>query len=655
MYKIFVAGKTFDCDARVVTWHESGWDHTKEGCVLSENIPRCPGGVIPYGEKALNRSARRYSFRRGLGNTHTPDLKAVQSIIRMFTVHLDGCANAEMCFSVLHDERGISVPFIIDNDGTIYQNIDLALMAYQAGGFNQHSVGVEMCNRGDAKKYPGYYDTKNDKRGPKRTESTVKINDSIYLAYNFLDAQVLALEELARALRYALPNIPIEYPQEKPGVQTWRTMPFDQAQRFSGYMGHYHQTGNKWDPGAFDFKRFCERVRGQPCFPVSTRKLENAFCQKIPSDTVELGTQVDELYKLNESAAGGFFPVAPTGDRRLWHGGVHLQKKKGETVVSTFPGLIVAARMGASGPLGSENFILLRHDMTVGTKSVRFFSLYYHLDDEMKQTAPAEWITTSKDWKKDAKGAVQLLNEPVMAGAVIGRVGEAGPGAMAGGQVHFEIFARDPFVQDLEPLGIPKPGMWTVVDGTTGGRFCDDPAILDLIDTAPKDGKVTTQELTDFFRGSSSGRTSLRYFAVLFQSEWSGTREDWFTALRTSPDFEDEDDETLNKRIDGEVAPGLWWTKEVAKHARIPTDGIVFHFHPISFIKFIYEKMYESAADHQPPGTEDVSLAKETGPNVKDDFEDTEGASAFDPNELVDKDDADDWPLERLVQGFQDE
>ena len=32
-YKIFVAGKTFDCDARVVTWHESGWDHTKEGCV----------------------------------------------------------------------------------------------------------------------------------------------------------------------------------------------------------------------------------------------------------------------------------------------------------------------------------------------------------------------------------------------------------------------------------------------------------------------------------------------------------------------------------------------------------------------------------------------------------------------------------------------
>ena len=623
-YKLFVCGKPFDCDARVVTWHETGWDHTKQACVLPENVGRCPGGVKAYGEKALNTGANRFWYRPGLGHTMTPDLRAVQSMVRMFTVHHDGCPNAKTTFSVLHDERGISVHFIIDNDGTIYQNLDLGLMGFQAAGFNPWSVGVELCNRGDAKKYPGYYETDRGTRGKKRTVSTCKVNESIYLAYDYNEEQVQALEELARALRYALPNIPIEYPQEKPGVQSWKTLPLHQAEAFSGYMGHFHQTARKWDPGPFDFKRFCDRVRGQPCFPVSTRTLENAMCQKIPTDSTELAKETDQLYALNEGAMGGFFPVAPTGDRRLWHGGVHLVKKKGEPVTTTFPGLIVACRMGASGPLGSDNFVLLRHDMTVGSHSVRFFSLFYHLDDEMKQATPVEWLTGSKDWKKEGRG-----------------------------QVHFEIFGRDPFVSDLEKLGVPRPGMWTVIDGTTGGRFCDDAHILELLDASPKDGQITEQEIGDFFRGGAQ-RTSLRFHAVLSQAEWSGTREDWITALRTSADFSDVDDDELAAYVDQQLAPGLWWTKEVARHCRIPTDGIVFHFHPVSFIHFIHEKLYESAAENESVGSWDAAAATETGPDVKDDFEDAEGSSAFDPTEIASKDDADDWPLERLVQGFQE-
>ena len=40
---------------------------------------------------------------------------------------------------------------------------------------------------------------------------------------------------------------------------------------FPGYIGHYHLTEQKWDPGPFDFKEFCRKLRGAFCFPVFPR------------------------------------------------------------------------------------------------------------------------------------------------------------------------------------------------------------------------------------------------------------------------------------------------------------------------------------------------------------------------------------------------
>ena len=39
-------------------------------------------------------------------------------------------------------------------------------------------------------------------------------------------------------------------------------------------MGHYHCTPRKWDPGPFDFKEFCEKLRGQRSFPLWTGKTD---------------------------------------------------------------------------------------------------------------------------------------------------------------------------------------------------------------------------------------------------------------------------------------------------------------------------------------------------------------------------------------------
>ena len=79
---------------------------------------------------------------------------ACAQVIRQFVVHHDGCQDSRTCFQVLHNERGLSVHFLIDNDGTIFQTLDLVDCAFQAAGVNEISVGVELANRGDALRFP---------------------------------------------------------------------------------------------------------------------------------------------------------------------------------------------------------------------------------------------------------------------------------------------------------------------------------------------------------------------------------------------------------------------------------------------------------------------------------------------------------------------
>ena len=68
----------------------------------------------------------------------------------MFVNHWDVCLSAESCARVLN-KRGISVHFLIDNDGTIYQMLDTQHKAWHAGisnyaGGNPKGIGVEISN-----------------------------------------------------------------------------------------------------------------------------------------------------------------------------------------------------------------------------------------------------------------------------------------------------------------------------------------------------------------------------------------------------------------------------------------------------------------------------------------------------------------------------
>jgi hypothetical protein len=646
--KLIIAGQSFHVDAPIVNWMEPPYfDATRESCITTQTEPSvsCVAGQphgpppVPYTKRyALRPALRSYGFGR------MPPIEAVKAVIRQFVLHHDGCLSSDMCFNVLHNERGLSVHFLVDNDGTIFQTIDLALMAYHAADWNVASIGVELCNRGDAFREPHYYDS--GRAGPKRDVKLCKINDHTFKAFDYTKQQYASFIQLCRELRRLLPNLPAEFPQEAPGVQSWRTLPRATSFGFSGYIGHYHLTEAKWDPGPFDFKDLCSKLRGALCFPIFARddpKRRPDDLPVVPHKIDELRQETDDLYQANEARAdGGFFPVGPWGESRLWHGGVHLVGRERDPVVAPFPGRVVAARMGKASNIGSLNFVLLRHDMALGASHAAFYSLYMHLGDELTEPRPVEWMTKPA-WKKAASaGEVVLLDEPIEAGAVIGRIGRAGPPDIAKPQVHAEVFSTSELFTSLP--GTP----WKLIDGTAGGRFCDSPEIDEAIDTN-KDGVLDKQELTSFYAGG--GGSALRYFVTLHVSEWTA-EPSWAEALRIPKDFKKWRPADIDALVADQITPGLWWDDRLARHARLPGDGIVYHYHPIAFVSWVNQQLLDAQAK---AGTRtiDASAAKETlKAGVSDDNRGETGANMRSAADVSEDPCNSKLTLNELVQGF---
>ena len=645
--KIWVSGVGFEVDAVCYRWDEGpGYDAHPARCVNSSR-PCGGGGVHPWSTQKpttrANRWARRPQLRK-YGNS-LPPLAAVQGVVRQFILHHDGLGSSKSCFEVLHNERGLSCHFLLDNDGTIYQTLDLAYMGFHAGGFNARSVGVEICNRGDAKRFPTFY----SRTDPRRNVATCKIHNHIYLAFDYTEAQYRAMRSLTRALARALPNMPIDYPQLSPGYQAWEMI--DNAKSYAGLLGHYHTTRRKWDPGPFDFKVFCESLRGRLSFPVAIDlSREGAEPFEVPTDDGARAKAVEALHARNEQRGGGYFPVGPYGEHRFWHGGLHIPGKPKEPVYAPFPGRLLVVRSGAMpSAVGDTNFVLLRHDLRIGPEAARFYTLIFHLADEAgtdpeSETAP-RWLK-SEGWKKSGRrGQVVLLDEPIEAGDIIGRIGQAGPIDNRQSQVHVEMFA----MEDIAP----KVGLrgFKLVDGTATGRFAPADVISKKVD-ADKDGALSRRELMGFF---TSPETQLaRRLVTLHVSEWTA-EPDWRDELTRSPEFRDLKKRELDDLVDEQIKPTLWWDDQVAKHARLQSDGVVFHYNPIALIGAINDRLQEYqtkvANGKNAFAKED---AKEKPPDVLGDVDDVEGESFLEESELKEEDFGRDLTLEDLANGFPD-
>ncbi|MBK7878150.1 MAG: N-acetylmuramoyl-L-alanine amidase [Planctomycetes bacterium] len=215
------------------------------------------------------------------------DRASLAAVVDQFVLHYDVCGVSRTCHKVLR-ERGLSVHFMLDVDGTIYQTMDLADTAWHATKSNPRSIGIEIANMGayPSKAAPVFAEwyARDDagtylrlperlRGGGVRTEGFVgrparqelvsgTIQKTVYHQYDFTPEQYASLAKLSAALCRALPRIQPDAPRDAQGKVTNAVLSDAEWERFRGILGHYHVQLNKQDPGpAFDWEFFLRLVR----------------------------------------------------------------------------------------------------------------------------------------------------------------------------------------------------------------------------------------------------------------------------------------------------------------------------------------------------------------------------------------------------------
>ncbi len=179
--------------------------------------------------------------------------------IKMFVNHWDVCLSSESCVRVLN-KRNISVHFCIDNDGTIYQLMDLNDAAWHAGGrgWNNSSIGVEIANAYYLK-YQNWYKRHGYGERPIVENETCHGN-SMKPFTGFYPVQIQALQALWTACHKGL-GIPLQTPLDDDG-NTLKQVSYSAARnRFSGFVSHYHLTKRKIDCAGLDIEQLLNDLR----------------------------------------------------------------------------------------------------------------------------------------------------------------------------------------------------------------------------------------------------------------------------------------------------------------------------------------------------------------------------------------------------------
>jgi N-acetylmuramoyl-L-alanine amidase len=540
---IVVAGQTFEVGRPVVLWSDQeGFDAYQKTCI--DQTGGCCDRTSPrYGER--DRLARRA-------------LPALQALVSQLVLHFDGCVNSRSCFKSMHNRPrpdrgcGLSAHFMIDADGTIYQTLDLLERAFHAEQSNSISIGVEICNRGKVDRsewprLPAEYRT--------RPVRQLVINGTRHDAYEFRPEQYASLAALSKVLLRLFPHIPPVVP-EKDGHVILDTLPDPLA--FAGIVGHLHvdRQKEKWDPGALDWDRVLRPLTGFS-FP-----LQLLSFTELPRTEAELLAARATAFHNAEERATAFFPVSAG---RLWHSGVHLRGALGSPVRSPSRGRIVAARRG----IGS--FVLIRHEVEVEGLPFTFFSLLADLS--LPEGLP--WLHELGAAPDLQSGRVALLDRRVETGEVVGYLDAINRGPEQGPELHFEIFTAD---RPPGELGRSFRYLNASGDGPLVRRS-------DLVAALDGDGdqQIDPDELQRFFRnGDLRVRHALRRLAIRHRHEWG----DRITAgeLDSSRELAGLSAAQRRALYDTALAPYLFWTDALSRHAGLPANQIVYSYNPLTFL-----------------------------------------------------------------------
>src|SRR5687768_3446486 len=131
---LILGGRQHRIDAPIINFMDDERFNAHQLKCTSVTSQACPSGIYPFAQyrSPAQRAAGAEATKRA--NRWRPRRVSSNTYIRQFVVHLDGCADALSCMNVLHNERGLSCHFIVDNNGYIYQTLDLIACAYHAAG-----------------------------------------------------------------------------------------------------------------------------------------------------------------------------------------------------------------------------------------------------------------------------------------------------------------------------------------------------------------------------------------------------------------------------------------------------------------------------------------------------------------------------------------
>ena len=185
----------------------------------------------------------------------------------MFVNHWDVCLSAESCAKVLN-RRGISVHFLIDNDGTIFQMVDTQHKAWHAGisngvGGNPKGIGVEISNAYYLK-YQDWYVKNGFGERPVQEHGYVH-GRTLDPFTDFYPVQLEALKALWKACHVGM-GIPLEYPKNSNGHIDTGVHKDCVRGRFHGVCNHYNFIKTKIDCAGLDLPTLLDEVKSTPMY-----------------------------------------------------------------------------------------------------------------------------------------------------------------------------------------------------------------------------------------------------------------------------------------------------------------------------------------------------------------------------------------------------
>jgi N-acetylmuramoyl-L-alanine amidase len=289
--EIIVAGQFFHTGTAVVLWMDPGgydaYRVERRFAPLDQSSWETSHVAV-----AELKSPNRYGLRKAAKLTEKQiervrgggwDLPLLQEVVDQFVIHFDVAGTSRQCFKVLHDARDLSVHFMLDLDGTIYQTLDAKERAWHATSSNTRSVGIEIANIGayssnEAAAFQRWYES--DTNGQPRLKIPAELGDGgirtpgfvgrparlepvageiqgrSLVQYDFTPEQYRALTHLTAALCKVFPKLRCDYPRDAEGKLVREKLPDEELERYAGVLGHYHVQRNKIDPGpAFQWEK----------------------------------------------------------------------------------------------------------------------------------------------------------------------------------------------------------------------------------------------------------------------------------------------------------------------------------------------------------------------------------------------------------------